>query len=170
MLPPQTQTEMPRAARWDGQRRGTSFADLIGDRLLHAEPPAGDWQRWTTLTRGKGRPSPRDPSLGAAFGLALLAAATATGSDTVHSLFNLGGLVIVFGGVTAVAFMSFQPDDVCKAMGSIVAMLKGVAPGGPESDLRRDMEDIVGWSRIVHERARAASSAAWPGTTRPIRC
>ena len=100
---------------------------------------------------------------------ALLAAATATGSDTVHSLFNLGGLVIVFGGVTSVAFMSFQPDDVRKAMASIIAMLKGVAPGDPESDLRRDMEDIVGWSRIVHELVRAASSRAWPSTTRPIR-
>ena len=93
----------------------------------------------------------KGPIVGAAFGLALLAAATATGSDTVHSLFNLGGLVIVFGGVTSVAFMSFQPDDVRKAMASIIAMLKGVAPGGPESDLQRDMEDIVGWSRIVHE-------------------
>jgi chemotaxis protein MotA len=87
--------------------------------------------------------------LGAAFGLALLAAVVATGSNSVNSLFSLGGLVIVFGGVTAVAFMSFRPDDVYQALTGIVEMLKGATPG-PESDLRRDMEDIVGWSRIVH--------------------
>ena len=107
-------------------------------------------------------PAFKGPIVGAAFGLALLAAATATGSDTVHSLFNLGGLVIVFGGVTSVAFMSFQPDDVRKAMASIIAMLKGVAPGGPDFDLQRDMEDIVGWSRSSTKRARAVSSRAWP--------
>ena len=118
----------------------------------------------------EGRAFAKGSMLGAAFGLALLAAATVTGSDTVHSLFNLGGLVIVFGGVTAVAFMSFQPTDVCKAMDSIVAMLKGVAPGGPDSDLRRDMEDIAGGLASSTKTARAASSAAWPGMVRPIRC
>jgi hypothetical protein len=90
------------------------------------------------------------PMLGAAFGVALLAAATATGSDGLRSLFSLGGLIIVFGGVTAVAFMSFRPDDVCNAMGNIMAILKGSA-SGPDVDLRRDMEDIVGWSRVVYE-------------------
>ncbi len=89
--------------------------------------------------------------LGAAFGLALLVTATITGSDSIHSLVSLGGLVIVFGGVTAVAFMSFPPDDVYQAMGSIVAMLKGAAPG-PATNLRRDLEDIVDWSRIVYEK------------------
>ena len=91
----------------------------------------------------------RAPMLGAAFGLVLLAAAIATGSNSVNSLFSLGGLVVVFGGVTAVAFMSFRPDDVYQALTSIVEMLKGATPD-LEPDLRRDMEDIVGWSRIVH--------------------
>jgi chemotaxis protein MotA len=87
--------------------------------------------------------------LGAAFGLALLAVVIATGSTSVNSMFSLGGIVIVFGGVTAVAFMSFQQDDVCCALSSIMEMLKGATPG-VEPDLRRDMEDIVGWSRIIH--------------------
>jgi chemotaxis protein MotA len=87
--------------------------------------------------------------LGAAFGLALLVAAIATSSNSVSSLSSLGGLVIVFGGVTAVAFMSFRPDDVYGALNSIADMLKGAAPS-LEPDLGQDMEDIVGWSRIVH--------------------
>jgi chemotaxis protein MotA len=102
---------------------------------------AGDTRRHWALSRG--------PMLGAAFGLALLAAAIATGSNSVSSLSSLGGLVIVFGGVTAVAFMSFRPDDVYGALNSIMEMLKGAAPS-LEPDLGRDMEDIVGWSRIVH--------------------
>jgi chemotaxis protein MotA len=102
---------------------------------------AGDTRRDWVASHG--------PMLGAAFGLALLAAAIATGSNSVDSLFSLGGLVIVFGGVTAVAFMSFRPDDVYEALSSIVEMLKGATPD-LEPDLRRDMEDIVGWSRIVH--------------------
>jgi chemotaxis protein MotA len=80
-----------------------------------------------------------------------LVIATITGSDSIHSLVSLGGLVIVFGGVMAVAFMSFPPDEVYKAVGGIVAMLKGTAPG-PTTDLRLDLEDIVGWSRIVYEK------------------
>jgi chemotaxis protein MotA len=87
--------------------------------------------------------------LGAAFGLALLVAAIATNSNSLSSLSSLGGLVIVFGGVTAVAFMSFRPDDVYRALNSIAEMLKGAAPS-VEPDLGQDMEDIVGWSRIVH--------------------
>jgi flagellar motor component MotA len=57
------------------------------------------------------------PMLGAALGLALLVTATITGSYNINSLFSLAGLAIVFGGVAAVAFMSFPPDDVCKAIG-----------------------------------------------------
>src|SRR5580700_1212927 len=102
---------------------------------------AGETRRHWALSRG--------PMLGAAFGLALLVAAIATSSNSVSSLSSLGGLVIVFGGVTAVAFMSFRPDDVYGALNSIAEMLKGAAPG-LEPDLGQDMEDIVGWSRIVH--------------------
>jgi chemotaxis protein MotA len=102
---------------------------------------AGDTKRHWALSRG--------PMLGAAFGLALLVAAIATSSNSVSSLSSLGGLVIVFGGVTAVAFMSFRPDDVHGALNSIVEMLKGAAPS-LEPDLGQDIEDIVGWSRIVH--------------------
>ncbi|HEY3848475.1 MAG TPA: MotA/TolQ/ExbB proton channel family protein [Acetobacteraceae bacterium] len=111
----------------------------------------------------------RGPMLGAAFGVALLAAATISGSDGVHSLFSLGGLVIVFGGVTAVAFMGFRSDDVCKAMGGIAAMLKGAAPG-QAVDLGRDMEDIVGWSRVVNETGTRGleRSLARNGTADPL--
>ena len=107
--------------------------------------------------------------LGATFGAALLAAATITGSDGLNSLFNLGGLIIVFGGVTAVAFMSFRPDDVCEAMAGIMAMLKGAASGS-EVDLRRDMEDIVGWSRVAYENGTRGleRSLRRTGTTDPL--
>lgn len=108
-----------------------------------------------SIDRLQGLACARAPLLGAAFGIALLAAAVATGSDGLHSLLNLGGLIIVFGGVTAVAFMSFRPDDVCEAIGAIVAMMKGAASGS-DIDLQQDMEDIVGWSRVVHQSGTRA--------------
>jgi chemotaxis protein MotA len=121
------------------------------------------------IDKREGLPLAKGPMLGAAFGVALLAAATVTSLDGVHSLFSLGGPVIVFGGVTAVAFMGFRPADVCKAMDSIVAMLKGAAPC-QDVDLPRDMEDIVGWSRAVCETGTRGleRSLARNGTADPL--
>jgi len=110
--------------------------------LTDAAPDAGDGGS----PRGR-----RGIALAGSFAAVLLAIGGAVISDGTGSLFSLGGLVVVFGGVTASAFMSFRPEDVRAAMGSIAVMLEG-APAGADVDLRRDMEDIVRWARIAYRQ------------------
>lgn len=102
--------------------------------------------RWTART------SALAPRLGVTFSLILLTAATATSANGVSSLVSLGGLAIVFGGVTTTAFMSFPAEDVCQAIRGIVAMLQGAASDPLHDALRQELEDIVGWARIGYEK------------------
>ena len=99
--------------------------------------------------------SRRGIALAAAFAAVLLAMSAAVVSDGTGSLFSLGGLVIVFGGVTASAFMTFRSEDVCASIGSIVAMLED-APAATEIDLRGDVEHIVAWARIAYGQGMRA--------------
>jgi chemotaxis protein MotA len=150
-LPPNAWAKAPQLGSGAGGRGcGTMLADLASSRCAIRRGRREFGKVTDSIDSRQGLVFARAPMLGAAFGLALIASATIMGSDGLHALFGLGGLIIVFGGVTAVAFMSFRPDDVCVAMRSIVAMLKGAA-SGPDVDLWRDVEDIVGWSRVVYE-------------------
>jgi chemotaxis protein MotA len=94
---------------------------------------------------GPRRPA-RAPILGAVFGLLLLLAPVALGARGLLLLWSLGGLLIVGGGVIAVAFMSFGAAEVREALAAIVAMFRE-----PESrdDLGRDLADLLKWSRLV---------------------
>ena len=103
------------------------------------------------------------PMLGVMFSLILLTAATATSANGVSSLVSLGGLVIVFGGMSTTAFMSFPAEDVRQAIRAIVAMLKGVAADPLHDDLRRDLEEIVGWARIGYEKGTRGLERGLPG-------
>jgi len=105
----------------------------------------------------------------AAFAVVLLAIITSVILDGADPLVSLGGLVVVFGGVTASAFMTYRSEDVCAAIGSIVTMLEG-APAATETDLRRDMEDIVGWARVACGQGLRAleRSAARKGSLDPF--
>lgn len=115
------------------------------------------WQAPNDTQPGASAPPPPDdiaPAgrpwmlLAAVVAMVLLAVAAATISDGLGSLFSLGGLAVVFGGVTASAFLTFRSDDVLAALRSIVATSDAAAPE-TDLDLRNDMEDIVGWARIV---------------------
>jgi chemotaxis protein MotA len=99
---------------------------------------------------------------GAAFGLLLVLTAVATTSGGLDSLFSFGGLIIVFGGVVAVAFMSFRAEDVRTAINAIATMLKGASPLSTGQDLQRDIDDIVAWSHLVSERGNRGLERSLP--------
>jgi chemotaxis protein MotA len=116
------------------------------------------WQgRTGTHLNGHDRRSPTETSprshrgmaLAAVCAVVLLAITAAVTSNGAGSLLSLGGLIIVFGGVTASAFMTFPSDDVRTAMAGIATMLNGrPAPAG--MNLCQDMQDIAAWSRIAY--------------------
>ncbi len=99
-------------------------------------------------------PSPpvyaRAPIIGAAFGVLLLLGPVALGARWVLFLFSLGGLAIVVGGVIAVAFMSFEADEVRRALDAIVRMFR--QPPAMQEDMHRDMADILRWSGMINNR------------------
>ncbi len=89
----------------------------------------------------------RAPVMGAAFGLLLVLGSILISAHGFLIFFSLEGLIIVVGGVMAVAFMSFQASDVNKALRAISAMLK--EPSITHEDLRSDMMNILKWARLV---------------------
>jgi chemotaxis protein MotA len=97
-------------------------------------------------------PSPyaRAPVIGAAFGLLLVLGSIAVSTRGVLAFFSLEGLLIVVGGVMAVAFMSFPASDVHKALGAIRGMLK--EPPKIHESLHNDTVNIVKWARLVKEK------------------
>lgn len=95
-------------------------------------------------------PYARAPLVGAAFGLLLVLSPVALGARGFLILFSLGGLVIVVGGVIAVAFMSFAADDVRTALDAILRLLRH-SPR-EDDDLRRAMADIIRWAGVIREK------------------
>jgi chemotaxis protein MotA len=92
----------------------------------------------------------RAPAIGAAFGLLLVLSPIVLGARGFLIFFSLGGLVIVVGGVVAVAFMSFAAADVHLALDAIVRMFK--PPPENHDDLRRDMANIVTWAGAIKNK------------------
>jgi chemotaxis protein MotA len=95
-------------------------------------------------------PYSRAPILGAAFGLALILSPIALGARGYLLFFGFLGLVIVIGGVIAVAFMSFSANEVSRALQAIVRMLKQTP--SQVDDLAGDMESIVKWSAEIRTK------------------
>ena len=89
--------------------------------------------------------------MAAVFGGLLVLCAIALSSRNFLAFFSLEGLMIVGGGVIAVAFMSFQADDVHKALDAISRMFK--QPRMTHENLHRDMTDILKWARVVREKS-----------------
>jgi chemotaxis protein MotA len=89
------------------------------------------------------------PIVGAAFGLLLLLAPVALGARGLLLLWSLGGLLIVGGGVIAVAFMSFSADEVRQALDAVRRMFR--EPEARPEELGRDLADLLKWSRLVHK-------------------
>ncbi len=93
------------------------------------------------------QPYARAPVMAAGFGLVALIAAITVTSNGIHAFFSLGGLVVVAGGVIAVAFMSFQASDVQEALAAVVAILQ--EPRTTQDSLHEDMKQIVAWAHLI---------------------
>lgn len=93
----------------------------------------------------------RAPLMGLALGFALVLGAVMLSTGSLFAFFSIEGLVIVVGGVIAVAFLSFEAEDVGAALGVIAAMVKqrGAAP---QDTLHRDMTEIIAWASVVKEK------------------
>ena len=107
------------------------------------------------------------PLLGVAFGLLFIVGSVIVGTHSLIAFFSIEGLVIVGGGVVAVAFMSFDTADVRAALTAIVSMFR--QPAGAD-DLRKDMMEIIAWAYLVKEKGmrRLESSLAKRGITDPF--
>jgi chemotaxis protein MotA len=93
----------------------------------------------------------RAPLLGLAVGFALVLGAVMLSTGSLLAFFSIEGLVIVVGGVIAVAFLSFEAEDVHKALAVIAAMVRH--RGEPPKDtLHRDMTEIIAWASVVKEQ------------------
>jgi chemotaxis protein MotA len=89
---------------------------------------------------------------GAAFGGLIVLGCIAMSATSLLAFFSLGGLVIVVGGVLAVAFMSFPASDVQAALAAIAAMLR--EPVSTHQDLYLDMRTIMTWAHVIQEKGR----------------
>jgi chemotaxis protein MotA len=95
-------------------------------------------------------PYARAPVMGMGFGFLFILGSIVLGTHSLFAFFSIEGLVIVVGGVIAVAFMSFEREDVRKALDAIAALLK--KPRGPPPDsLHLDMVEIIAWAHVVKE-------------------
>ena len=92
----------------------------------------------------------RTPVMGAAFGFLIVFCSIALSAHSFLAFFSLGGLIIVVGGVIAVAFMSFPTADVHKALNAIKTMLN--EPNMKHENLRHDMKDIISWAHLIKEK------------------
>ena len=103
-------------------------------------------------------PYARAPVMGAAFGLLLVLGSIVMSAHGFMAFFSVEGLMVVVGGVMAVAFMSFQASDVQKALRAISNMLKE-SPITHE-DLHRDTMNIIKWGGLVKKKGMRALEAS----------
>lgn len=117
-------------------------------------------------------PYARAPMMGVALGFVFILGAIVLSTHSPLAFFSIEGLVVVVGGVIAVAFMSFEFDDVRKALAVVTAMLKKFKEpnDAPRDNLHHDMIEIIGWAYMVKERGmrRLESSLAKRGIADPF--
>lgn len=87
---------------------------------------------------------------GAALGFLMIVAAILHGTDNLLGFISFEGLLIVFGGSLAVAFMSFQANYVVEALRSIGLMFMRAT--ATHENLHKDLIDVIAWARIVKEK------------------
>ena len=92
----------------------------------------------------------RAPVVSAALGFLLVLVFVALSSHSFLAFFSLEGLLIVVGGVTAVAFMSFEANDVHLALDAIATMFK--EPKMTHENLHRDIMAIIYCARLLREK------------------
>lgn len=100
----------------------------------------------TSFRRRYGRP----PIIGAAFAGVLVLSPLIMGGNPFLILFSFGGLVIVGGGVITVAFMSFETEEVRKALAVIGRMFK--QEKAPAENLQGDVTAIIYCARLLMEK------------------
>lgn len=89
----------------------------------------------------------RPPIIGAAFAILLVLSPVFMGGNPLLIFFSFGGLVIVVGGVITVAFMSFESEEVHKALNVIVRMFK--EQKAPQENLHNDVTAIIYCARLL---------------------
>lgn len=83
-------------------------------------------------------------------GFMLLACAITFSTNHLLAFFSLGGVMIVVGGVLAVAFMSYGADDVNEALYAIGNMFR--EPPATHANMYHEVRDILFWARTVKEK------------------
>ena len=96
------------------------------------------------------RPFARASVIGALIGVLIVATCIVLSADSLSAFFSVGGLIIVVGGVVAVAFMSFPSRDVRAALAAIVGVLH--QPHSTQDVLYRDMRNIMKWAESTKRR------------------
>lgn len=96
------------------------------------------------------KPYARPPVMAAAFGALLVLISILLSSRSFFAFFSIEGLMIVGGGVIAVAFMSFDAEDVHKALYAIRHMLE--KSNATDENLHRDMMAIIYCARLVKDK------------------
>jgi len=91
------------------------------------------------------------PMMVVAVGLVFMVGSIALSTHSLLAFFSIQGLVIVGGGVIAVAFMSFEAEDVRTALDAIVAMFKNQADPAADA-LHQEMLEIIAWAYMVREK------------------
>lgn len=87
---------------------------------------------------------------GGALSIALLIGAILLGTTNYLAFLNIEGLMIVVGGTLAVAFMSYQANDVLDALRGIGMMFK--RPFVTHETLHKDLTSVIAWARIYKEK------------------
>jgi chemotaxis protein MotA len=93
----------------------------------------------------------RAPMLGAAVAFLFILGAITLSTRSLLAFFSIEGLVIVVGGVMAVAFMSFETEDVRKALEVVASMFKKPPDAAPDA-LHHDVVEIVAWASLAKEK------------------
>ncbi len=84
---------------------------------------------------------------GAAFGFALILGAVMMGTKNYLAFCSIEGLMIVVGGPLAVAFMSFQANNVMEALRGIGLMF--MKPQATHENLNQELVKIIEWARAI---------------------
>jgi chemotaxis protein MotA len=92
----------------------------------------------------------RSPVMALAIGFVFVLGAVMLSTGSLLAFFSIEGLVIVVGGVIAVGFMSFEAEDVRRALGAVAGLFKKAATK-PDT-LHGDMTEIIAWAAVVKEK------------------
>jgi len=111
----------------------------------------------------------RTPVIGLAFSVLFILGAVVLSTHSLLAFFSIEGLVIVVGGVIAAAFMSFEADDVRRALAVVAAMFRKPS-STPQDNLQQDMMEIIAWAYVVKEKGvrRLETSLAKSGIDDPF--